>query len=193
MKHLGLSPRQEQILHLASIGLTDKAISKRLGVSVGTLRTYWDRLRHRLSAKSRTEVVAHFHRCEIEDLQASRDEVLRTLSALPLFVWTAKPNGEVAYCNDWFEHFGGRPAQEYLGEGCLALMPGEDHRGSTERWRRACDTREPYEANVRFRSGHDGSLHWHRIRLVPVLDRKGDLEKWVGMGHELGIGGPLGG
>lgn len=50
--------REQQIMTLASRGLTDKEIAAKLGISAGTVNTYWRRIRLRLGAASRTEVVA---------------------------------------------------------------------------------------------------------------------------------------
>jgi PAS domain S-box-containing protein len=55
---LPLSERESEILLLAAEGLTDKEISDRLGVSDGSIRTYWDRVRSKLQAKSRGEAIA---------------------------------------------------------------------------------------------------------------------------------------
>ena len=55
---LELSPRERSILHLASLGYTDRAISAELGISKGTLGTYWNRLRMKIGSFNRTELVA---------------------------------------------------------------------------------------------------------------------------------------
>ncbi|HVL39171.1 MAG TPA: LuxR C-terminal-related transcriptional regulator [Fimbriimonadaceae bacterium] len=53
-----LSERENEILYLAAEGVTDKAISEALDISAGTVRTYWERLRKKVGAASRTEAVA---------------------------------------------------------------------------------------------------------------------------------------
>lgn len=55
---LDLSPRERSILHLATLGYTDRAISAELGISKGTLGTYWNRLRMKIGPFNRTELVA---------------------------------------------------------------------------------------------------------------------------------------
>src|SRR5688500_6082165 len=49
-----LSVREEEVALLAAEGLTDKEIADRLGLSPGTLRTYWERTRAKLGAKTRS-------------------------------------------------------------------------------------------------------------------------------------------
>ncbi|HVL40328.1 MAG TPA: LuxR C-terminal-related transcriptional regulator [Fimbriimonadaceae bacterium] len=53
-----LSPQEKQVLHLAAAdGFTDKQIAQRLGLSPRTVSTYWDRMRVKLGAKSRIQVL----------------------------------------------------------------------------------------------------------------------------------------
>lgn len=61
-----LSPRETQLLLLASEGLTDNAISLKLGISVATVNSYWVRIRSKLGAQSRTEAVAMALRAQAE-------------------------------------------------------------------------------------------------------------------------------
>lgn len=56
----GLSPRELQLLSLAAQGLTDNAISHRLGISLATVGTYWGRIRIKLGPLNRTELVANW-------------------------------------------------------------------------------------------------------------------------------------
>jgi DNA-binding CsgD family transcriptional regulator len=53
-----LSPRQEQIIGLIALGLSDKEISARLAISTHTVRTYLDRLYQHLGCRTRTHAVA---------------------------------------------------------------------------------------------------------------------------------------
>jgi DNA-binding NarL/FixJ family response regulator len=53
-----LSPRQEQIMGLMVLGLTDKEIGARLALSPHTIRTYIDRVYRTLGCRNRTRAVA---------------------------------------------------------------------------------------------------------------------------------------
>jgi DNA-binding CsgD family transcriptional regulator len=53
-----LSPRQEQIIGLLALGLSDKEISARLAISPHTVRTYLDRVYQHLGCRTRTHAVA---------------------------------------------------------------------------------------------------------------------------------------
>jgi len=53
-----LSPREEEILQLCVDGCTNDMIAHRLGISAGTVNTYWLRIRLKVGTAGRTETVA---------------------------------------------------------------------------------------------------------------------------------------
>jgi len=53
-----LSPREEEILELCIQGLTNEAIAIQLGLSLGTVNTYWLRIRLKVGGTGRTDTVA---------------------------------------------------------------------------------------------------------------------------------------
>jgi DNA-binding CsgD family transcriptional regulator len=55
-----LSDREMEVILLSSEGLTDKEIAVRLEVSLGTVHTYWTRIRQKSKGKTRTEMVSRF-------------------------------------------------------------------------------------------------------------------------------------
>ena len=57
-RNLSLSHREEEILLLASRGLTDRQISGELGIRAGTINTHWSRIRLKLGAATRSEAVS---------------------------------------------------------------------------------------------------------------------------------------
>lgn len=82
-KHPALSPREKELIGLASEGLIDTAIAQRLGISEATVGTYWGRVRIKLGPYNRTELVAIVIRAEQEEeLERLRKENEATLSHL---------------------------------------------------------------------------------------------------------------
>lgn len=57
MKMRELSPREEEIVELCVEGLTNDAIAMRLGISVGTVNTYWLRIKLKVGGYGRTDTV----------------------------------------------------------------------------------------------------------------------------------------
>ena len=178
-----LSKRQRQLVELVAQGLTDKEIALELGLSEGTLRTYWDRLRNRYQARSRSEIIAKVL-TPIENDSIGR----RILIKLPLYVWTARPDGYVDFCNEWFQTEAHVDAKDCIGQGCRILMPHNELHESELRWRRAKNSGKGYEAIVHFKCGCDGEYRKHKIRLTPLRNEDGEIIKWLGYGRELAEG-----
>jgi DNA-binding CsgD family transcriptional regulator len=58
MRIKDLSPREEEILGLCIQGLTNDGIAAKLGLSIGTVNTYWVRIRLKVGGNARTDTVA---------------------------------------------------------------------------------------------------------------------------------------
>lgn len=55
--HKELSPREEQIIDLCSQGFTNEGIAHELNLSLGTVNTYWLRIRTKVGGSGRAEIV----------------------------------------------------------------------------------------------------------------------------------------
>ncbi len=180
-----LPRRYQQLVRLAADGATDKEISRLLGVQETTVRTYWERLRLQMLARSRTEVVAKLYQQCIDRQQATDSGLCHMLDKLPEFVWTSRPDGFVDYCNAWFIERAGRSEAAVLGRGCLALMQEEDLPAGAARWAKAQSCGLGYEAIVHFRFVGDSATRAHRLRLTPVCSSGGEVAKWFGVAYEI--------
>lgn len=74
MKRLNLSSQEGKVLAYSVEGLSDKDIAIQLGISLDTVRTYWQRIRSKIGAGTRAEIVARLNRDFNADLV---DEVSR--------------------------------------------------------------------------------------------------------------------
>jgi DNA-binding CsgD family transcriptional regulator len=63
-----LTPREQQVLLLLVEGLSNKAIARRLGISVHTAKFHVGQLLDKLDATGRTDAVAHAARLGVIDL-----------------------------------------------------------------------------------------------------------------------------
>lgn len=94
-----LSPREEEIVELCVEGLTNDAIAHKLGLSVGTVNTYWLRIKLKVGGQGRTDTVvrvikeraeralreANVERKELTEIVADRERgVLELRAALAL-------------------------------------------------------------------------------------------------------------
>ena len=90
-----LSPREEQIVELCVEGLTNEAIAQQLGLSVGTVNTYWLRIKLKVGGLGRTDTVvkvikeraeralrdANVERIGLTEMVADRERTLLELRA----------------------------------------------------------------------------------------------------------------
>ncbi|MGH2368707.1 MAG: PAS domain-containing protein, partial [Chloroflexota bacterium] len=112
------------------------------------------------------------------EIQAAAQEHFAALAdAVPLIVWTARPDGRVDYANRrWFE-YAGMSFDQTRGWGAV-LHPDDLHR-CIDRWNEAVTTGEAYEIEYRFRRA-DGVYRWHLGRALPLRDRDGRIVRWFG-------------
>ena len=102
MRTRDLSTREKEIVDLCVEGFTNEAIAHKLGVSVGTVNTYWLRIKLKVGGFGRTDTVAKIIRdraetalreaelalSELNEIASKREEILqelRTASALLQF------------------------------------------------------------------------------------------------------------
>jgi DNA-binding CsgD family transcriptional regulator len=141
--HIEPQTREQQVLHFAAQGLTDKEIAHKLGISRETVLTYWRRIRLRHGSASRTEVVAKAlslraaekitevedhnqvllyeiaERKRMEQLLIQASSRLRTLmDNLNSGVLFEDQDGRVAFINQGFCEMFGLPfrPKEYVGQ-----------------------------------------------------------------------------
>src|SRR5205085_1350760 len=101
-----LSKRERQIVRLASGGATDKAIAANLGIGVGSVKTYWERIRQKFQVNSRTEILSSLLRSEHEGAmraaEQSQDLLVSILEHTDHAVALLDPAGPVVlYSNGW--------------------------------------------------------------------------------------------
>lgn len=77
-----LSPREEEIVELCVEGLTNDAIAHRLGLSVGTVNTYWLRIKLKVGGQGRTDTVVRVIKERAE--RALREENKERLSIVDI-------------------------------------------------------------------------------------------------------------
>lgn len=64
-QNVPLSRKETQVLALAGGGMIDKQIAETLGISLGTVRVYWKRLRTKMGGCTRSQTLVALGRGEI--------------------------------------------------------------------------------------------------------------------------------
>ena len=94
-----LSDRERTVLLLAAEGLTDKEIARKLGLSHKTIGTYWDRMREKFTASSRTQVLAKFLKIQLGENVLDGDFCLKLFAEWQDGVWVLDKDGNTVYAN----------------------------------------------------------------------------------------------
>lgn len=158
-----LSEREHEVLFLAAEGLTDKEISARLEIRTKTVRTYWDRIRGKLGAASRTQALALALRAALDDL-SEKEERLRTfVSAMPVAFLAFDEDLTVVACNREAEKLTGYSEAELRGTRSIygLAIPKESHRNALVRhWRLSKGEFRNWEIPVTRKDGAIRTISW---------------------------------
>jgi PAS domain S-box-containing protein len=126
---VGLSEREKEVLFLAGDGLTDKEIALRLEIGQKTVRTYWDRMRAKLGAASRTEVLAKAVQTAYDAVADSEQRLRKFVDSMPVVFNAFDEDHNIILVNQECERISGYPAESfYDGSALEMLMPNEDYR-----------------------------------------------------------------
>lgn len=204
-----LSRQEERVLNLAKQGYGDKQIAQQLGLSTDTVRTYWQRIRQKVGAATRAEIIATVgqkqtaaaieviesektalqqeiaHRLSTEKaLRASEAEWRRLADSMPQMVFVARADGVIFHHNARFYEFTGLTPEEAKGEGLHQVIHPEDLDRYLEKALIGIQTGEPYEEELRIRR-HDGVYLWHVNRAAPYRNDQFEIVRWYGTSTDI--------
>ena len=112
-------------------------------------------------------------------------EFYRLADALPLMVWSARPDGVLDYGNrQWREFTGASPDETGLVRYGSFVHP-DDLAGLRAKWAASVATGALFEAETRLRRVSDGAYCWFLARARPIRDRDGRVARWFGTATEI--------
>jgi PAS domain S-box-containing protein len=124
-------------------------------------------------------------RKEAEEALREREQRFRDLAeSLPLLVWESNPLGRRIYNNERFIEYAGSQAENLLGDSWQRLVHAEDLPRTLDHWFRCMQTGEPYLNEYRLRR-HDGAYRYFLARAVPVRNKDGHIERWLGSATDI--------
>ncbi len=112
------------------------------------------------------------------------DECRDVMSAIPVYVWSALPDGTVDFVNPQWEEYTGLPASAAFGWKWESVIHPEDVERYTSAWRLSLESLEPLEQEIRVH-GKNGVYRWWLIRCTPAYSESGQLLKWYGAGFDV--------
>lgn len=102
------------------------------------------------------------------------------LNAVPLMIWSTRPDGYADFYNDRWYEVTGVPFGSTDGKAWTKLFYADDIDLALERWHHSLETGEPYEIEYRLRH-KDGQYRWALGRALPILDNAGSVSRWFGI------------
>ena len=130
------------------------------------------RLRNERAARAEAEAAR-------EALKESEARYRFLAEAIPVQIWTARPDGSLDYVTKRVSDYFGVPTERILADGWKDIVHRDDLPGVAQRWMHSLSTGEPYEVEFRLRSA-DGAFRWHLARALAQLDERGAVVKWFG-------------
>lgn len=124
--------------------------------------------------------LAEQHRLRMQrELAESQERARFTLEALPVMVWTTKPDGEVDYFNQRWHQYTGKDTQRVLGHAWTDDVHPDDRQRVIDNWHNSVQTGEELQQEYRLRR-HDGAYRWVLARSQPRRNEAGEVTMWVG-------------
>jgi PAS domain S-box-containing protein len=110
----------------------------------------------------------------------------RTLAnSMPQMFWTARPDGQLEYCNQrWYNYTGLTPAQSF-DQGWLSVLHRDDQTRCQQAWAEALRTGQPLALEARPLRAVDGQYRWHLVRAFPLQGEGGEVLRWFGSSTDI--------
>lgn len=149
---IALSRQEKRVVALSMEGLGDKEIAKDMGLSLGTVRTYWKRIQTKVGGQTRAEIVAIVARigpqaeleaertitarlqAEIEQRKVAEERFRAMCACSPLSIYMTDEYGSCIYVNAAWERLTGLPVAAGMGSGWKQAVHPEDLSILEERW-----------------------------------------------------------
>jgi PAS domain S-box-containing protein len=145
----------------------------------GGISVFWRDVTSRVrSAAERERLLAESESMRTA-LSASEARYRSLAAAVPVQVWTARPDGQLDFVNEHATKYFGAPQEELLGIGWVAFLHPDDVSLAREQWTNALESGVPYETEFRLRST-TGEYRWHLARALPERDAAGTIIGWAG-------------
>lgn len=119
-----------------------------------------------------------------EALYASEARYRFLAEAIPVQIWTARPDGALDYVTQRVANYFGVSAEQLLADGWKNIVHPDDLPGVAERWMHSLSTGEPYTVEFRLRAA-DGTFRWHLARALAQRDSSERIVQWIGTNTEI--------
>jgi len=119
-----------------------------------------------------------------EALVESRASFHQLAESMPIFVWSATPDGQIDYVTRDLMEYTGEPLEAHLNGNWLEFIHPEDRERVRARWVQSLATASPYLVETRIRR-RDGAQRWHLVQAQAVRGRDGSIRAWYGSSTDI--------
>jgi PAS domain S-box-containing protein len=173
-----LSAREREIVLQADAGLTDKEIAHELGLSVASVRTYWERLRNKLDANNRGHAIALALRgivLEQERRDFERSSLIQMIveNTTDYAIFAMNLDCEMVTWNIGVERLFGYVEKEFLKLSTADIFTEEDRRHGVPDLECSTAARDGRAEDERWHLKKDGTLFYGSGVMVPLKDPAG--------------------
>ncbi|MGG6237018.1 PAS domain-containing protein [Nodosilinea sp. AN01ver1] len=110
----------------------------------------------------------------------------RTLAnSMPQMFWTARPNGQLEYCNQRWYNYTGLTAAQSFDQGWLAVLHPDDQKRCQAAWAEALQMGQPLALEARPLRAADRQYRWHLVRVFPLQGEGGEVLRWFGSSTDI--------
>jgi PAS domain S-box-containing protein len=120
----------------------------------------------------------------LQALEQSEAQFRTFAQSMPSQVWTAMPEGKLEWFNERVYAYTGVAPGALDGERWTQVIHVDDLSRALVRWRQALQTGDTYEVEFRVRRA-DGAYRWHLSRAIPIYDREGRIDRWIGTNTDI--------
>ena len=113
-------------------------------------------------------------------LAASEARYRMLAEAVPVQVWTARPDGILDFVSEQTAAYLGVTTHQLLQMGWAPFVHRDDIAVTQAHWSYALTMGTPYQSEFRLRAEATGEYRWHLARAVPERDDAGAIVAWVG-------------
>lgn len=116
----------------------------------------------------------------LSELKVSEENFRDLADSMPQIVWISNKNGETEFLNkQWFDFSGFNPAQSDQLQ-ISQIMHPEDREKIAQSWQESFAQKQPLDTQLRLWDYKNKYYCWFLSRSVPVFNKDGILQKWVG-------------
>ena len=106
------------------------------------------------------------------------------IDAIPGFVWSALPDGDLEFCSQGWLEYTGMSLEEVRDKEFATLIHPQEKSDFVEKWGTALAHGHSFQTEARIRRA-DGCYRWFLIRALPLRQADGQIHRWYGTNVEI--------